>query len=109
MSIKRQLTRALKEVQFRKISGIILIDFINLEQKENRKSIEELLEKRTNKGTYRFKWSAGQKLGLMELTAKRTSESFMIFSKSRIRQFNIQKNFGPSVWKMSCWPIRVKE
>lgn len=84
-------------MQFRKISGIILIDFINLEQKENRKSIEELLRKTIQQRNLPVQVVGMTKLGLMELTAKRTSESIYVFSKSRIRQFNIQKNFGPSV------------
>ena len=76
---KEAATRALKEVQFRKISGIILIDFINLEQKENRKSIEELLRKTIQQRNLPVQVVGMTKLGLMELTAKRTSESIYDF------------------------------
>ncbi|MBR7553414.1 ribonuclease E/G [Allobacillus sp. GCM10007491] len=72
---KEAAIAALKEVNFRKISGIILIDFINLKQKENRKSVETLLKDTIQQWNLPIQVAGMTKLGLMELTAKRAGES----------------------------------
>nr|WP_289036777.1 ribonuclease E/G [uncultured Allobacillus sp.] len=87
---KEAAISALKEVQLREISGIILIDFINLKQKENRKSIEKLLRDTIQQWNLPIQVVGMTKLGLMELTAKRSSES--IYDYFQIEDPAIQRS-----------------
>lgn len=64
----------LEQITLRNISGMIIIDFINVSEEENIKLIEELKHKLNNYPNP-CKYIDFTKLGLVELTRKKTSKS----------------------------------
>lgn len=60
-----------KQIRLRNISGIIIIDYINMEDDEDRDSIINLLEKELKKDRSKTQIAGFTKLDLLEITRKR--------------------------------------
>lgn len=63
------------QLRLRNISGIILIDFINMEQAEHRRAIFDMLKTTTKQDEMRVQLIGFTELGIFQLTRKRTSTS----------------------------------
>lgn len=60
-----------RQLRLRNISGIIIIDFINMEDENNRMEIQKQLEKELSKDSVRTSFVDFTKLGLAEITRKK--------------------------------------
>lgn len=76
--------RAIDEIAIRKISGIILIDFINLKDKQHQEQIVNILRNQIKATKLQAQVVGFTKLGLMELTVKREAESVYDFFSHEI-------------------------
>ncbi|WP_409301929.1 Rne/Rng family ribonuclease [Peribacillus sp. SCS-155] len=66
---------AVHQLKIRNISGIILIDFINMKEKRHRDSILETVKKEARQDEIRNQVIGFTELGILQLTRKRTSPS----------------------------------
>ena len=64
-----------RQLRLRNLGGIIIIDFIDMEEEEHRHQVMQALEKALSKDHARTHVSAVSALGLVEMTRKRTRES----------------------------------
>ncbi|MGJ8513715.1 ribonuclease G [Carnimonas bestiolae] len=64
-----------RQLRLRNLGGIIIIDFIDMEDVEHRRQLLRLLEKSLEKDRARISLTGITELGLVQLTRKRTSES----------------------------------
>lgn len=64
-----------RQLRLRNLGGIIIIDFIDMEDAEHRRQVLRLLEKSLEKDHARIALSGVTELGLVQLTRKRTRES----------------------------------
>jgi ribonuclease G len=64
-----------RQLSLRNIGGIILIDFINMEEETNRRKIYDLMKKETRDDEMRVQVIGFTELGILQLTRKRTSPS----------------------------------
>ncbi len=64
-----------RQLRLRNLGGIIIIDFIDMEEEEHRRQVLQALEKALAKDHARTSVSALSPLGLVEMTRKRTRES----------------------------------
>lgn len=64
-----------RQLRLRNISGIILIDFINMEKPQHRLEIIDLFKKEAAKDEMRMKVVGFTELGILQVTRKRTSPS----------------------------------
>jgi len=64
-----------RQLRLRNLGGIIIIDFIDMEEFEHRDNVLQLLEQSLAKDHARHQLSAVSPLGLVEMTRKRTRES----------------------------------
>jgi ribonuclease G len=64
-----------RQLRLRNLGGIIIIDFIDMEEEEHRKQVLQALEKALAKDHAKTHVSAVSPLGLVEMTRKRTRES----------------------------------
>ena len=64
-----------RQLRLRNLGGIIIIDFIDMEEEEHRRLVLQALEKVLAKDHARTHVSAVSPLGLVEMTRKRTRES----------------------------------
>jgi ribonuclease G len=64
-----------RQLRLRNLGGIIIIDFIDMEEEEHRRQVLQALEKALAKDHARTHVSAVSPLGLVEMTRKRTRES----------------------------------
>ena len=64
-----------RQLRLRNLGGIIIIDFIDMEDTEHQRQVLRLLEKVLNKDHAKTKISQVSELGLVEMTRKRTRES----------------------------------
>jgi len=64
-----------RQLRLRNLGGIIIIDFIDMEEEEHRKQVLQALEKALSKDHAKTQVSAVSPLGLVEMTRKRTRES----------------------------------
>ena len=60
-----------RQIKLRNISGIIIIDFINMEQEENRKELLQLLASYVNRDKVKTRVMGMTSLGLVEMTRKK--------------------------------------
>ena len=64
-----------RQLRLRNLGGIIIIDFIDMEESEHRDNVLQVLEQALAKDHARHQVSAVSPLGLVEMTRKRTRES----------------------------------
>ena len=64
-----------RQLRLRNLGGIIIIDFIDMEESEHRDNVLQVLEQSLSKDHARHQVSAVSPLGLVEMTRKRTRES----------------------------------
>jgi ribonuclease G len=64
-----------RQLRLRNLGGIIIIDFIDMEEEEHRRQVLQALEKALAKDHAKTHISAVSPLGLVEMTRKRTRES----------------------------------
>lgn len=64
-----------RQLRFRNIGGIIIIDFIDMEDAEHKRQVHRTLEKLLEKDRARTSITGVSELGLVEMTRKRTRES----------------------------------
>lgn len=64
-----------RQIRLRNLGGIIIIDFIDMENPEHRDNLIQLLTKALAKDTARTEISEVSSLGLVQMTRKRTRES----------------------------------
>ncbi len=64
-----------RQLRLRNLGGIIIIDFIDMEEEEHRRQVLQALEKALSADHARTHVSAVSPLGLVEMTRKRTRES----------------------------------
>jgi len=64
-----------RQLRLRNLGGIIIIDFIDMEEAEHRDNVLQVLEQSLAKDHARHQVSAVSPLGLVEMTRKRTRES----------------------------------
>ena len=60
-----------RQIRLRNLSGILIIDFIDIEQKEAKKELIDLLEKEIQKDPIKTVFVDMTKLNLVELTRKK--------------------------------------
>lgn len=65
------VTEIARQLRLRNLSGIIIIDFINMENENNRKELQKQLEKELAKDSVRTAFVDFTKLGLAEITRKK--------------------------------------
>lgn len=64
-----------RQLKVRNIGGIIIIDFIDMQEEEHRRQVIRTLQKALEKDPARTRISPMSELGLVEMTRKRTRES----------------------------------
>jgi ribonuclease G len=64
-----------RQIRLRNLGGIIIIDFIDMQDEEHRRQLHRALERAMQRDPVRNKISAVSELGLVEMTRKRTRES----------------------------------
>jgi hypothetical protein len=66
-----------RQLRLRNLGGIIIIDFIDMEEEEHRRQVLQALEKALAKDHAKTHLSAVSPLGLVEMTRKRTRENLV--------------------------------
>ena len=66
---------AARQMRLRNIAGIVLVDFINMEEEAHRKAIIQAFQDEVRKDEHHVKVVGFTELGILELTRKRTSPS----------------------------------
>jgi len=64
-----------RQLRLRNLGGIIIIDFIDMEDPEHQRQVHRMLEKMLERDHAKTKITGGSELGLVEMTRKRTTES----------------------------------
>lgn len=64
-----------RQLRLRNLGGIIIIDFIDMQESEHREEVMKLLEKMLERDHAKTKITQVSELGLVEMTRKRTRES----------------------------------
>lgn len=64
-----------RQLRLRNLGGIVILDFIDMEDTEHQRQVLRMLEKQLEKDHAKTKISGVSELGLVELTRKRTRES----------------------------------
>lgn len=64
-----------RQLRLRNLGGIIIIDFIDMEDSEHQRQVLRMLEKMLDRDHARTKITGVSELGLVEMTRKRTTES----------------------------------
>ena len=64
-----------RQLRLRNLGGIIIIDFIDMEDPEHRRQVLRMLERGLEKDHVKSKLTGVSELGLVEMTRKRTRES----------------------------------
>lgn len=64
-----------RQLRLRNLGGIIIIDFIDMQDEEHKSAVLSVLEKSMNKDNTKYTISSVSELGLVEMTRKRTRES----------------------------------
>ena len=68
-------TTLARQLRVRNLGGIIIVDFIDMQDPEHRRQVHRTLEKAMAKDPARNKITGVSELGLVEMTRKRTRES----------------------------------
>lgn len=69
------VTSLVRQLRMRNLGGIIIIDFIDMEDVEHQRQVHRMLEKLLEKDHAKSKLTGVSDLGLVEMTRKRTRES----------------------------------
>ncbi len=69
------VTAIVRQLRLRNLGGIIIIDFIDMEDPEHQRQVLRMLEKYLEKDHAKSKVTGVSELGLVEMTRKRTRES----------------------------------
>ena len=69
------VTSIVRQLRLRNLGGIIIIDFIDMEDPEHQRQVLRMLEKYLEKDHAKSKVTGVSELGLVEMTRKRTRES----------------------------------
>jgi len=69
------VTSIVRQLRLRNLGGIIIIDFIDMEDSEHQRQVLRMLEKYLEKDHAKSKVTGVSELGLVEMTRKRTRES----------------------------------
>lgn len=69
------VTSIARQLRMRNLGGIIIIDFIDMEDLEHQRQVHRMLEKLLEKDHAKSKMTGVSDLGLVEMTRKRTRES----------------------------------
>ncbi len=78
MKVNEEAAReAAQQIILRDIGGIIIIDFIDLDKKSNRKKLHNILKKEMKVDKARMRIYPMSKLGLIEMTRQRRKESIL--------------------------------
>ena len=72
---KEAAVEAARQMRLRNLSGIILVDFIDLEDKEDQKKLMECLRQEVRKDPVQTTVVDMTKLGLVEITRKKGKKS----------------------------------
>jgi len=64
-----------RQLRLRNLGGIIIIDFIDMEDPEHQRQVQRMLEKMLERDHAKTKITGVSELGLVEMTRKRTTES----------------------------------
>ena len=64
-----------RQLRVRNLGGIIIVDFIDMQDQEHRRQVQRALEKAMSRDPARNKFTGVSELGLVEMTRKRTRES----------------------------------
>ena len=72
-----------RQIRLRNIGGIIVVDFITMDDEEDRRKVIEVLKEETRKDRSRVDILGFTRLGLLEMTRKRTSRSIESFMTAR--------------------------
>jgi len=64
-----------RQLRLRNLGGIIIIDFIDMEDAEHKRQVHRMLEKMLERDHAKTKITGVSELGLVEMTRKRTTES----------------------------------
>ena len=64
-----------RQLRLRNLGGIIILDFIDMEDEEHRRQVHRMLEKHLERDHAKSKVTGVSELGLVEMTRKRTRES----------------------------------
>ncbi|HSG59710.1 MAG TPA: ribonuclease G [Woeseiaceae bacterium] len=64
-----------RQLRLRNLGGIIIIDFIDMEEADHRENVLQVLEQALSKDHARYQLTPVSPLGLVEMTRKRTRES----------------------------------
>ena len=64
-----------RQVRLRNLGGIIIVDFINMEKSDHRRQVHDALKKFMQQDTALSEIAAFSKLGLIEMSRKRTGDS----------------------------------
>ena len=64
-----------RQLRLRNLGGIIIIDFIDMEDSEHQRQVHRMLEKMLERDHAKTKITGVSELGLVEMTRKRTTES----------------------------------
>lgn len=64
-----------RQLRVRNLGGIIIVDFIDMDEEEHRRQVHRALEKAMQRDPSRNQLTGVSKLGLVEMTRKRTRES----------------------------------
>ena len=71
-----EATRAIaRQLRLRNLGGIIIIDFIDMDDEEHKRQVFRMLEKMLERDHAKTKITSVSELGLVEMTRKRTTES----------------------------------
>ena len=68
-------TTLARQLRMRNLGGIIIVDFIDMQDEEHRRQVHRTLEKAMSRDPARNKITGVSELGLVEMTRKRTRES----------------------------------
>ncbi len=71
MNAAREVAR---QIILRNIGGLIVVDFIDMEIKENRKKVKQVMDEELSKSKMFFKTTELSEFGLMEITRKRDAK-----------------------------------
>jgi ribonuclease G len=69
------VTAIARQLRLRNLGGIIIIDFIDMEDTEHQRQVHRMLEKLLERDHAKSKMTSVSELGLVEMTRKRTRES----------------------------------
>lgn len=64
-----------RQLRLRNLGGIIIIDFIDMDDTEHQRQVHRMLEKMLERDHAKTKITGVSELGLVEMTRKRTTES----------------------------------